>query len=74
MDSQRTGPADEPVPIVSEKNGRASGDVLQILPQDIHRMLRRLRNAVEEVIAVTKDAPKFLASAAQLPQPKEDEE
>jgi len=49
------------------------GDVLQIMPQDIHRMLRRLRKAVEDVIAVTKDAPKFLASAAQLPQPKEDE-
>ncbi len=50
------------------------GDVLQIMPQDIHRMLRRLRKAVEEAIAVTKDDPKFLDSAAQLPLPKEDEE
>jgi hypothetical protein len=50
------------------------GDVLQIMPQDIHRMLRRLRKAVEEVIAVIKDDPKFKAPAARLPEHQEDEE
>jgi len=50
------------------------GDVLQIMPQDIHLMLRRLRKAVEEVIAVTSGDPKFLASAGQMRQLKEDEE
>ena len=50
------------------------GDVLQIMPQDIHRMLDRLRKAVEEVIVVTTNDPKFMASAAQLPESREDEE
>jgi hypothetical protein len=37
--------------------------------EDIHKMLRRLRNAVEEIIAVTKDDPEFMAPAAKLQQP-----
>jgi hypothetical protein len=37
-------------------------------------MLRRLRKAVEEVIAVTRGDPTFLASAAKLAEPKEGEE
>jgi hypothetical protein len=49
------------------------GDMLQIMPPHIHRMLRQLRNAVEKVIAVGKDDPKFLASA-DLAQPKGAEE
>jgi hypothetical protein len=47
---------------------------LQIVPEDIHRMLRRLRKAVEEVIRVTKALPSFLAPVAKLPPPREDEE
>lgn len=50
------------------------GEELQIVPEDNHRMLRRLRSAVEEVIAVTCKDPKFGALAAKLPQPREDQE
>lgn len=50
------------------------GDELQIVPEDNHRMLRRLRKAVEEIVAVTKGDTKFMAPAAKLPQPREDEE
>jgi hypothetical protein len=50
------------------------GEQLQILPEDNHRMLRRLRSAVEEVIAVTASDSKFQAAASKLPQPREDEE
>jgi hypothetical protein len=50
------------------------GEELQIVPEDIHRMLRRLRKAVEEVVAVIKNQQKFLAPVAKLPPPREDEE
>ncbi len=41
-----------------QKHGiRLVGDILQIVPEDIHKMLRRLRKAVEEIVAVTKDDP-----------------
>jgi hypothetical protein len=50
------------------------GEELQIVPQDIHKMLRCLRSAVEEVIAVTRNDPRFMAAAAKLPPPSEDEE
>jgi hypothetical protein len=50
------------------------GENLQIMPEDNHRMLRRLRKAVEEIIGVTSSDPKFLAPAAKLPQPREDED
>ena len=49
------------------------GDNLQIVPEDNHWMLRRLRKAVEKVITVTRDAPKFIAPAAELPNSREDE-
>lgn len=49
------------------------GEDLQIVPEDNHRILRRLRKAVEKVIAVTRDDPKFMASVAKLPPPREDE-
>ena len=48
------------------------GEDLQIVPENNHRMLRRLRKAVEKVIEVTRDDPKFMAPAAKLPQPRED--
>jgi hypothetical protein len=58
-----------------QKHGiKLIGQELQIVPEDIHRMLRRLRKAVEEVIVVTKAQPKFLAPAAKLPPPRDDEE
>lgn len=41
------------------------GEELQIVPEDNHRMLRRLRKAVEEVVAVTCNNPKFMAPAAK---------
>ncbi len=50
------------------------GEELQIVPEDNHKMLRRLRKAVEEVIGVALGDPKFMAPAAKLPQPREDEE
>lgn len=50
------------------------GEELQIVPEDIHRMLRRFRTAVEHVVSVTKGNPKFQAPAAKMPQPREDEE
>ena len=55
-------------------NIKLIGDDLQIVPEDIHFMLRRLRKAVEKVIAVTRDTPKFIAPAAELPPPHEDED
>jgi len=42
---------------------------LQIVPGDIHRMMRRLRMGVEEVIIVTRSDPKFMAPAATRPEP-----
>ena len=58
-----------------QKHGiKLIGEELQIVPEDNHRMLRRLRKAVEKVIEVTRDDPKFMAAAAKLPQPREDEE
>ncbi|HUE12885.1 MAG TPA: hypothetical protein VMR25_01865 [Planctomycetaceae bacterium] len=49
----------------AQKHGiKLIGDELQIVPEDIHRMLRRLRKAVEEMIAATKDDPRFMAPAA----------
>ena len=50
------------------------GEELQIVPDDNHRMLRRLRLAVEEVVAVTCNDPKFEAPAAKLPQSSVDQE
>lgn len=50
------------------------GDMLQIMPQDIQRMLGRLFTAVDEVIAATSHDPKFLAPAAELRPSKGDEE
>ena len=49
-------------------------DELQIVPEDIHRMFRRLRKAVDEIIRATQAAPKFMGPAANLPQPRVDEE
>ena len=53
---------------------RLIGENLQIVPEDNHRMLRRLRKAVDKVIAVARDDPKFMVLAAKLPQPREEEE
>ena len=53
---------------------RLIDEELQITPEDNQRMLRRLRRAVEEVIAVTKDDARFLAAAARHPQPREHEQ
>jgi len=47
---------------------------IKILPADVHRMLKPLRAAVERVVGVTKDSPKFQAPAAKLPHPRDDEE
>jgi hypothetical protein len=58
-----------------QKHGvKLIGEELQIVPEDIHKMLRRLRNAVEEIVSVTKDDPKFIAPAARLPEFQEDDE
>jgi hypothetical protein len=58
-----------------QKHGiKLIGGELQIVPEDNHRMLRRLRKAVEEVIAATKAHPNFMAPVAKLPQACEDEE
>ena len=57
-----------------QKHGiKLIGAELQIVPDDNHKMLHRLRKAVEEVITVTISDPKFLAPAAKLPAPREDE-
>jgi hypothetical protein len=52
---------------------RTIGEELQIIPGDLHRMLRRLRMAVEHVISVAKNNPKFEAPAAKLPELREEE-
>jgi hypothetical protein len=58
-----------------QKHGiKLIGEELQIVPEDIHRMLRRLRKGVEEVIALTHSDSKFMAPAAKLPSPSEDDE
>jgi hypothetical protein len=58
-----------------QKHGvKLIGDELQIVPEDNHRMLRRLRQAVEEITAVIKGNTKFVAPATKLPQLQEDEE
>ncbi len=49
------------------------GEALQILPADVHRMLKPLRGAVERIVGVTTDSPKFQASAAKLPHPQHEE-
>jgi hypothetical protein len=54
----------------SQKHGiKLIGEELQIVPEDNHRMLNRLRKAVEEIIGVTSDDPKFLAPESPIPEP-----
>jgi hypothetical protein len=58
-----------------QKHGiKLIGEELQIVPEDNHRMLRRLQKAVEDVTAVTRGDARFLAPAAKLPQPREEDE
>lgn len=65
----------ETVDLNKQRHGiKLIGDELQIVPADNHRMLRRLRKAVEEVVAVTKDDTKFMAPVSELPELWEDEE
>jgi hypothetical protein len=58
-----------------QKHGvKVIGEELQVMPEDNHKMLHRLRKAVEEVVSATRDDPKFLAPAAKFAQPREDDE
>lgn len=50
------------------------GGELQIVAEDNHRMLRRLRNAVEVIVDATRVDQRFLVSATKLPQPQVDDE
>jgi hypothetical protein len=60
---------------IPQKHGiEVIDDVLQIMPEDVHRMLRRLRKAVEEIVTATIGDPKFLLPAARLPEPRDDDE
>ncbi len=50
-----------------QKHGiRLIGDELQIVPNDVHRMLSRLRMAVDDVISVACGNAKFLAPPAKM--------
>jgi hypothetical protein len=71
--SHNGGRVTEDLKNVSQKHGiEVIDEVLQIMPEDLHRMLRRLRKAVEETVAATIAASKFLRPAAKLPEPRED--
>ncbi len=48
--------------------------VLQIVPNDIHKMFRRLRLAVDELIAAAAGNPRFSRPASDLNLPPDDEE
>jgi hypothetical protein len=65
----------ETVELRSHKHGvKLFGDALQIVPEDNHRMLRRLRLAVEEIIRVTIGSTKFIAPLAVLPPSANDQD
>ena len=59
----------------TQKHGvKMIGNDLQIVPEDIHRMLRRLRVAVDEIVTLTLTDPRFLASAAKFSESRVEEE
>lgn len=63
----------ETIKLKKQKHGiRLIDGVLQIVPNDIHKMLGRLRSAVRELVTAATSSPRFIAPAAGAAQPPED--